>query len=148
MRLGPIPGSPRPISCVSLGWEVVQSAVHQTLTLIILVRVQASQPKLINELKQGVSECGHARSTPKIYVPMSSCQGLRLKLLHGAIGSRIELLSSSLLRADPLRPPDLSGVKAQLYLRLSTAELSAYHPQTGTALSPCSNWCELVVKQV
>ena len=31
---------------VSLGWEVVQSAVHQTLTLIILVRVQASQPNV------------------------------------------------------------------------------------------------------
>ena len=29
---------------VSLGWEVVQSAVHQILDLIILVRVQASQP--------------------------------------------------------------------------------------------------------
>jgi hypothetical protein len=27
-------------------WEVVQSVVHQTLDLIILVRVQASQPKL------------------------------------------------------------------------------------------------------
>ncbi len=34
----------RPISFVSRNWEVVQSAVHQTLTLIILVRVQASQP--------------------------------------------------------------------------------------------------------
>jgi hypothetical protein len=28
-----------------LGWEVVQLAVHQILDLIILVRVQASQPK-------------------------------------------------------------------------------------------------------
>ena len=28
----------------SLGWEVVQSVGHQTLDLIILVRVQASQP--------------------------------------------------------------------------------------------------------
>jgi hypothetical protein len=27
-----------------LGWEVVQLVVHQTLDLIILVRVQASQP--------------------------------------------------------------------------------------------------------
>ena len=27
-----------------LGWEVVQLAVHQILDLIILVRVQASQP--------------------------------------------------------------------------------------------------------
>ncbi len=30
------------------GWEVVQLAVHQILDLIILVRVQASQPILIN----------------------------------------------------------------------------------------------------
>ena len=32
------------------GWEVVQSVVHQTLDLIILVRVQASQPLLSNWL--------------------------------------------------------------------------------------------------
>jgi hypothetical protein len=44
VRLGKIPGSPRPISFVSLGWEVVQSVVHQPLELTILVRVQASQP--------------------------------------------------------------------------------------------------------
>jgi hypothetical protein len=30
--------------CLPLGWEVVQLAVHQILDLIILVRVQASQP--------------------------------------------------------------------------------------------------------
>ena len=30
----------------SHGWEVVQSVGHQTLDLIILVRVQASQPTL------------------------------------------------------------------------------------------------------
>ena len=29
-------------------WEVVQLAVHQILDLIILVRVQASQPNLTN----------------------------------------------------------------------------------------------------
>jgi hypothetical protein len=46
VRLGVIPGSPRPISFVSLGWEVVQSVVHQPLELTILVRVQASQPNL------------------------------------------------------------------------------------------------------
>src|SRR5207245_543460 len=34
------------------GWEVVQSAVHQTLDLIILVRVQASQPNLPNDLRE------------------------------------------------------------------------------------------------
>lgn len=39
-------GHSRPISFASLGWEVVQSAVHQPLELTILVRVQASQPKL------------------------------------------------------------------------------------------------------
>jgi hypothetical protein len=32
-------------------WEVVQSAVHQTLTLIILVRVQASQPNFLSRAK-------------------------------------------------------------------------------------------------
>ena len=31
---------------LSLGWEVVQSVVHQPLELTILVRVQASQPNL------------------------------------------------------------------------------------------------------
>jgi hypothetical protein len=31
----------------SLGWEVVQLAVHQPLELTILVRVQASQPNSI-----------------------------------------------------------------------------------------------------
>ena len=30
--------------CASVGWEVVQLVGHQTLTLGILVRVQASQP--------------------------------------------------------------------------------------------------------
>jgi hypothetical protein len=30
----------------SIGWEVVQLVGHQTLTLGILVRVQASQPNL------------------------------------------------------------------------------------------------------
>jgi hypothetical protein len=30
--------------CLPFGWEVVQLAVHQILDLIILVRVQASQP--------------------------------------------------------------------------------------------------------
>ncbi len=39
------PGGSRPIYFAPLGWEVVQLAVHQTLDLIILVRVQASQPK-------------------------------------------------------------------------------------------------------
>ncbi len=47
-RLGRVLGSnsrfARPISFVSLGWEVVQSVVHQPLELTILVRVQASQP--------------------------------------------------------------------------------------------------------
>ena len=33
-----------PIYFASLGWEVVQSVVHQPLELTILVRVQASQP--------------------------------------------------------------------------------------------------------
>ena len=41
------PGLPRPISFASLGWEVVQSVVHQPLELTILVRVQASQPTLL-----------------------------------------------------------------------------------------------------
>jgi hypothetical protein len=42
----------RPISFVFLGWEVVQSVVHQPLELTILVRVQASQP-IENELIAG-----------------------------------------------------------------------------------------------
>ena len=33
------------------GWEVVQLAVHQTLDLIILVRVQASQPIFLSPRK-------------------------------------------------------------------------------------------------
>src|SRR5262245_47244230 len=37
-----------PFSCrTSIGWEVVQLVGHQTLTLGILVRVQASQPNLV-----------------------------------------------------------------------------------------------------
>jgi hypothetical protein len=49
----------RPISFLSHWWEVVQSAVHQTLTLIILVRVQASQPTFkISDLR--VFSCGLA----------------------------------------------------------------------------------------
>ena len=35
-----------------IGWEVVQSVVHQTLDLIILVRVQASKPNLLNGLRE------------------------------------------------------------------------------------------------
>ncbi len=37
-------GAPRSPFFVAAGWEVVQLAVHQILDLIILVRVQASQP--------------------------------------------------------------------------------------------------------
>ena len=42
----------RRISFATLGWEVVQSVVHQPLELTILVRVQASQPHTeINNLE-------------------------------------------------------------------------------------------------
>jgi hypothetical protein len=49
------------------GWEVVQLAVHQTLDLIILVRVQASQPIFLNpkhntaegKKRNGVPEPAH-----------------------------------------------------------------------------------------
>src|ERR1700676_5493404 len=34
-----------------LGWEVVQSVVHQPLELTILVRVQASQPNFLSPRK-------------------------------------------------------------------------------------------------
>jgi hypothetical protein len=72
VRLGAIPGSPRPISFVSLGWEVVQSVVHQPLELTILVRVQASQPTL----KKANKNDGTSNAGPSAY-----CSGL-LKSLH------------------------------------------------------------------
>jgi hypothetical protein len=39
-----------PFLLSAFSWEVVQLAVHQILDLIILVRVQASQPILLNQL--------------------------------------------------------------------------------------------------
>jgi hypothetical protein len=74
-------------------WEVVQSAVHQTLNLIILVRVQASQPIFLSPRKtttysssasglpwwatdQSAPAKGKSSDAPK--VSYDFCQGCRL----------------------------------------------------------------------
>src|SRR2546428_12625291 len=50
---------------LSLGWEVVQSVGHQTLDLIILVRVQASQPIFSVNFSSAVRSQSGSGSAPR-----------------------------------------------------------------------------------